>query len=89
MHTPGPWEVSRGYNQSGYPCFFINGMSGDQKRDVATLDANARLMDASPDLYAAAQLAVAVLARGQWLPDSKDPEAVALRALQAAIERCR
>lgn len=52
-HTPGPWQVSRGYNTTDYPCFYIHGMAGDQKRDVATLDANARLIAAAPELLEA------------------------------------
>lgn len=51
-HTPGPWEISRGYTNSGYPCFWINGMSGLEKHDVATLDANARLIAEAPDMFA-------------------------------------
>jgi hypothetical protein len=43
------------------------------------------LVAAAPDLLDAARLAEAVLARDQWRDDAPDPEAVALRALRAAI----
>lgn len=39
------------------------------------------------ELLAAAALAEAVLAKGRWVEDSADPEAVALRALRAAVAR--
>lgn len=87
MHTPGPWETHHSHDVTGYPCFYIHGLSGDQKRDEATLMANTRLIAAAPDLLEAAQLAESVLARGKWLDTSPDPEAVALRALRAAIAK--
>lgn len=42
---------------------------------------------ATISLLAAARLAEAVIARGKWLDTSSDPEAVALRALRAAIAK--
>jgi len=48
--TPGPWQTHVGHDATGYPCFFIHGMSGDAKRDVTTLEANARLIAAAPDM---------------------------------------
>jgi hypothetical protein len=54
-HTPGPWQTSFAHNAVGYPCFFIHGMSGEQKRDEATLAANAHLIAAAPDLLALAK----------------------------------
>jgi hypothetical protein len=57
-HTPGSWEVHVGSDVTGYPCYFIHGFSGDQKRDVRLHDANARLIAAAPDLLAACKLIV-------------------------------
>jgi hypothetical protein len=52
-HTPGPWSITRGYTKTGYPCFWINGMSADEKRDAPTLDADARLIAEAPELLEA------------------------------------
>lgn len=38
--TKGPWEMHYSYDVTGYPCFYIHGLSGDQKRDLKTLEAN-------------------------------------------------
>lgn len=51
--TPGPWEVHWTHDATGYPKFYIHGLSGEQKRDKPTLDANAHLIEAAPDLYEA------------------------------------
>lgn len=55
MHTPSPWFTRVEHDVTGYPCFFIAGMAGDQKRDMPVLEANARLIAASPDLLACAR----------------------------------
>lgn len=52
-HTPGPWAVRFDHDQTGYPCYFIRGFSGDQKRDVQLHAANSNLIAAAPDLLAA------------------------------------
>jgi hypothetical protein len=52
-HTPRPWQTSIGHDARGYPYFYIHGMSGDQKRDVETLNANAQLIACAPDLAVA------------------------------------
>ncbi len=49
-HTPGPWETHFAHDVTGYPAFYIHGMSGDQKRDEPTLQANAKLIAAAPEL---------------------------------------
>ncbi len=88
QHTPGPWEIRRDTDVTGYPVFSIAGMSGEQKRDVVTLDANARLIAAAPDLLAALEdLRAEALA---WL--RKDPEAVSRLTqdvVDAAIAKAR
>lgn len=99
--TAGPWfAVDRG--RKGEPMMSVMAerisgrgpshevamcATGDSPQEME--DANARLIAASPDLYAAAVLAEAVLACGKWVEGSTDPEAVALRALRAAIERAQ
>ena len=40
------------HDVSGYPCFYIHGMSGDQKRDAKALASHVRLFTAAPDLLA-------------------------------------
>ena len=62
QHTRGPWEVHYGHDVTGYPCYYIHGFAGDQKRDDAMHDANARLIAAAPDLLEALKLALGVLA---------------------------
>ena len=49
-YSPGPWEVHHGFDVTGYPCFYIHGLSGEQKRDKSALEANAHLIAAAPDL---------------------------------------
>jgi len=57
-HTPGPWEVARGCELTGYPFYAICGMSGDEKRDYETLEANRHLIAAAPDLLEALEWAM-------------------------------
>jgi hypothetical protein len=47
--TKGPWGVRFDSDVTGYPCYFIKGVSGDDKRDVQTLAANARFIEGSRD----------------------------------------
>jgi hypothetical protein len=49
-HTKAPWQTSIGHDARGYPYFYIHGMSGEQKRDESTLDANAQLIACAPEL---------------------------------------
>lgn len=69
-HTPGPWEIHYEYDLSGYPCFFIHGFSGDQKRDEDTLCANARLIAAAPELLEALKEAKEFI-ENQQLPEKE------------------
>lgn len=57
--TPGPWTVRFDHDNIGYPCYFIHGFSGDAKRDVALHTANANMIAAAPDLYAALEMLLA------------------------------
>ncbi len=43
--TKGPWGVRFDHDVTGYPCYFIRGVSGDGKRDVQSLAANARFIE--------------------------------------------
>jgi hypothetical protein len=45
--TPGPWDVHHSHDQTGYPCYYIHGVSGAGKRDERRLKANASLMEAA------------------------------------------
>jgi hypothetical protein len=58
-HTPGPWQTHHSVDATGYPCFFIHGISSSQKRDTEVLDANAKLIAAAPALLAACKGAMA------------------------------
>lgn len=49
--TYGPWEVHYGHDVTGYPCYFIHGVSGEEKRNGDRLEANARLIATAPELY--------------------------------------
>jgi len=86
-HTPGPWHVGGAHGRIVYAAnryAVANAATYHGRHDD---EANARVIAAAPDLLAAAIQAEAVLARGKWLESSTDPEAVALRALRAAIEK--
>jgi hypothetical protein len=50
--TPGPWAVHSAHDASGYPCFYIHGMAGEQKWDAAALQATCKLIAATPALAA-------------------------------------
>lgn len=52
-HTPGPWEIRVGFDVTGYPCYFIKGVSGDEKRNYERLEANAHIMASAPELLEA------------------------------------
>ena len=52
-HTPGQWETHWSHDVTGYPAFYIHGLSGEQKYDAPALDANARLISAAPEMLAA------------------------------------
>lgn len=93
-HTPGFWFVA--LDQSHPAEYAIDVVVDDVTKHIALVhligsddetEANAKVLAAAPDLLAAAKLAKAVLARGKWLETSTDPEAVALRALSAAIDK--
>lgn len=97
--TPGKWfAVDRG--RKGEPMMSVMAerlagrgpshevamcATGDSPQAMES--ANARLIAAAPELYKAARLAEAALARGHWIDGSTDPEAVALFALRAALAR--
>ncbi len=48
---PGPWETHVSWDVTGYPCFFVHGLAGGEKRDLLRLTASSRLIAAAPDLY--------------------------------------
>lgn len=50
-HTSGPWEVAPGNDVTGYPYFYINGMS--RSVELGELVANARLIAAAPEMLEA------------------------------------
>lgn len=58
-HTPAPWEIRVGFDVTGYPCYFIKGVSGDEKRNYERLEANAHIMAAAPELLEALKHVVA------------------------------
>jgi len=57
--------------------------------DCSEADANEALIAAAPDLFAAAEAAAAVLAKGKWRLYGPDPEAVALCKLLRALNLAR
>lgn len=50
---PVPFHVRLATDVTGYPMFAVCGFSGDQKRDLPTLERIATLMQAAPELLAA------------------------------------
>ena len=89
--TPGPWRrvghrsISAGAGLDTVTlCEVFSGGVG-----LAQADANEALIAAAPDLFAAAEAAAAVLAKGKWRLDSPDPEAVALYKLLRALDLAR
>lgn len=52
-YIQAPWECHYDWDMTGYPCFYLHGLSGDQKRDKASLDASKKLIEAAPDLLEA------------------------------------
>lgn len=55
--------------------------------DARHANANEQLIIAAPALLAAAREAEAILSSGRWIEGSKDPEAVALWKLRAALAK--
>ena len=47
-HTPGPWTIHKDYSRANYTVFDADGNYGDTS--VETIDANAALIAAAPDL---------------------------------------
>jgi hypothetical protein len=85
-HTRGPWETHVDWDARGYPCFYIHGFSGDQKRDEPVLHANARLIAAAPDLLAALD----ALAEFVFLNELTTPGTIGvLYDAQSALEKAR
>lgn len=100
-HTPGPWFWD-GYSlgpMTRNPALhsvhtiltvehFTWGFVGAPFDVVSSEgEANKRLIGAAPDLLQAARAACDVFSRQNWRPESKDPEAVTLRLLIAAIAK--
>ena len=50
-HTPGPWTIHKDYSRANYTVFDADGNYGDTS--VETIDANAALIAAAPDLLQA------------------------------------
>lgn len=49
-HTPRPWSVSVGEDVTGYPCFFVGGLCGEEKRDKALIESIRVLIQAAPEM---------------------------------------
>ena len=100
-HTPGPWQMlfgaedSRGQilivsdhdTEPGEELWRVASITNHCGEPVAT-EANARLVSAAPDLLAACQLALPVLAAAaQLVSISGNPEA--LRAIKTAVAKAQ
>lgn len=85
--TPGQerWEVSCAQDPRGYPAFYINGLSGDQKRDGNRLESFRLLIAAAPDLYAAAQKLMQSIQ--EMDPEQRGCSTVAYAEMWEALER--
>lgn len=82
-----PWEVHWQHDVTGYPAFYIHGLSGDQKRDQAKLDEYAKLIEQVPKLKEQRDELLAVLEDYIRVADRADdrecPAAVLANARQA------
>ncbi|WP_316150477.1 hypothetical protein [Cupriavidus sp. BIC8F] len=86
QHTAGPWHADRrDILTTENQCIATVWSGAAASLDEA--DANERLFAAGPDLLAAAIAAEAIFTRQRWRADSLDPEALAMRALRAAIAK--
>ena len=61
-HTPGPWTLEQIED-----VFFVRGANGDLVETIYTGEANAKLIAAAPDLFAALK-AVSLAKRTEHLP---------------------
>lgn len=86
MHTPSPWRADRRSIVAGNGVCIAEVFSG-AAASLAEADANEHLIAAAPELLEAALAAAAIFSRQKWLPQGTDPEAVALRLLNAAIAK--
>ena len=86
-HTPGPWYVRLAMDLTGYPMYAIAGMSGDQKRDLPTLQANARLIAAAPELLDLLRQAEAMWLNDLCYAESATPGRKFADAVRAAIAK--
>ena len=50
MSITGPLTVRVGHDVTGYPVFYVCGLSGEQKHDGERLEAMAKLFAAAPEL---------------------------------------
>lgn len=55
-HTGSGLQIHVAHDATGYPCFYIHGLAGDEKRDGKSLDAYVRLFEAAPELLEALRL---------------------------------
>jgi len=58
-YIPGPWHVHHQADATGYPCFYIHGLAGDDKRDTHSLNLTADVIKAAPDLLEALKFVMA------------------------------
>ena len=87
-HTPGPWR------RVGHRTIAA-GTGPDRKTicelyswgDCSEADGNEALIEATPDLYAVAHEAEAMLTRQRWRPDPSSPEGALLLALRAVLAK--
>jgi len=79
-HTPGPWSARFDHDATGYPCYFLHGVSGDEKRNVQRLAANARLIAAAPELLEALNGLLNALPSATTHPAIKAARAVIAKA---------
>jgi hypothetical protein len=57
-HTPDRLMMHYEWDATGYPVFYVHGLSGEDKRDRNKLDALLVQFEAAPDLLAACKLAL-------------------------------
>lgn len=89
-HTQGPWRrVGHRTIAAGAGINRVTVCELYSWGDCSEVDANEALIAAAPDLFAAAEAAAAVLAKGKWIPNGPDPEAVALRKLLRALDMAK
>lgn len=85
-HTPA-LQMHHSVDVTGYPCFFVHGLSGAQKYDQKLLDTYMAMFAAAPALLAACEAAKNVIT--YWDLTKTEDIVATLEQVVAAIQLAR